>query len=403
MKAAVLALTFCVLAVPACAQPANPADLDIRNGVPASQAGQLPNTGERYRALQQQIQKVRPGVETARQRSEALAAQADRLRQQLIATAARVQLLETERQRIGSDLARLGAKEKVLSAKFAQDRIRVSHLLGVLERLQSDLPPAIALEPADALRSARGAMALGAAMPRVYGAAAALSRQLSALKRARTALGHRRTDSVKNAARLSAAQTQLDKLLAQKQRQASGAGEQYAALQRQFDTIAARAADLKTLLDRVTALRQGAAREDMVVIGGSSGAVPGLRPGSLAKPVAGQLLTGPPGEKSPGMTFLAPSGAAVVAPADSHVIFAGPYHKAGQILILEAAGGYELVLAGLDRIYVETGDGLLAGEPVGRMPRGTNGATLYFELRQGGKSVNPAPWLGIDLRKAKKS
>jgi septal ring factor EnvC (AmiA/AmiB activator) len=32
-----------------------------------------------------------------------------------------------------------------------------------------------------------------------------------------------------------------------------------------------------------------------------------------------------------------------------------------------------------------------------------NGARLYFELRQNGKDLNPAPWLGVDLRKAKKS
>src|SRR6185503_8641511 len=101
--------------------------------------------------------------------------------------------------------------------------------------------------------------------------------------------------------------------------------------------------------------------------------------------------------------FVTSSGAAVGAPADSHVLLAGPYHKTGQVLILETAGRYDLVLAGLDRIDVRPGDQLLAGEPVGRMPRGRNGARLYFELRQNGKSVNPEPWLGIDLRKARKS
>jgi len=117
----------------------------------------------------------------------------------------------------------------------------------------------------------------------------------------------------------------------------------------------------------------------------------------------GQLLTSPLEPRAPGVNFLASPGATVVAPADSHVLFAGPYHKTGQVLILEAAGGYDLVLAGLDRIDVRAGDQLLAGEPVGKMSRERNGAKLYFELRQGGRSVNPAPWLGVDLRKAKKS
>jgi septal ring factor EnvC (AmiA/AmiB activator) len=103
------------------------------------------------------------------------------------------------------------------------------------------------------------------------------------------------------------------------------------------------------------------------------------------------------------VNFVTSSGASVVAPADSHVLFAGPYRKTGQVLILETAGGYDLVLAGLDEVDVHSGDQLLAGEPVGRMPRARSGARLYFELRQNGKSVSPARWLGVGLRKAKRS
>jgi septal ring factor EnvC (AmiA/AmiB activator) len=62
-----------------------------------------------------------------------------------------------------------------------------------------------------------------------------------------------------------------------------------------------------------------------------------------------------------------------------------------------------LVLAGLERIDVRPGDELLAGEPVGAMPRISAGTKLYFELRQNGKGVNPAPWMEVDLRKAKRS
>jgi septal ring factor EnvC (AmiA/AmiB activator) len=75
-------------------------------------------------------------------------------------------------------------------------------------------------------------------------------------------------------------------------------------------------------------------------------------------------------------------------------------------LILEMPGGYDLILAGMDRFAVRSGDQLLAGEPIGKMPLGTNGR-LYFEVQQNGKSYSPAPWLDPDLkpdlRKAKKS
>jgi len=89
-----------------------------------------------------------------------------------------------------------------------------------------------------------------------------------------------------------------------------------------------------------------------------------------------------------------------VAPGDSEVVFAGPYQKFGQVLILEIVGGYHLTLAGLGRIDVRIGDRVLAGEPVGSLPQGMPGR-LYLELRRNGQTVDPAPWMSVELRKAK--
>jgi septal ring factor EnvC (AmiA/AmiB activator) len=386
------------------AAPAQPTEPDTRNAIPATQAGKLPKTEEQYRMLQQRIQRVAPTVQSARQQSEALAAQAAQLRQRLVDTASKIQSLEQNKAQIDAEVVNLAAREQVLSAKFARDRVKVSRLLAVLERLQSDLPPAVALEPADALRSARGAMLLGGALPRVYGAAAALSRQLKVLKQTRAALLQRRKQSAQTAIQLTVAHGQLDQLLATKEREASGAGATYQALQARFDAIASQASDLKSLLDRVAALRRQVPQEGMIVVSASSsrGASAPLRPRSLAQPVVGQIGPDTGAAASRGLNFITAGGAAVVAPADSRVLFAGPYHKAGQVLILESGGGYDLVLAGLERVYVRPGDQLLAGEPVGTMPHGRSSAALYFELRQNGQSVSPAPWLGMDLRKAKR-
>jgi septal ring factor EnvC (AmiA/AmiB activator) len=114
-------------------------------------------------------------------------------------------------------------------------------------------------------------------------------------------------------------------------------------------------------------------------------------------------MEGVPAGHAPGVSFLAPAAAQVIAPSDGQVLFAGLYHKSGEVLILQSAGGYDLVLAGLARIDVRPGDRLLAGEPVGTMPGTNAGSRLYFELRQSGKGVDPAPWLEVDLRKAKRS
>ena len=382
------------------------AGIDVQSQI--ANAGKRSTAAQQYESVKKQLQRLKPGVEKAKQRSEGLQAQAEGLRQKLVHMATRVQSLETQKARIESEILRLRSREEAISANEAHDRLRLLHLLAVLERLQADLPPPIALESSDALAAARGAMVLGASLPEFYRETAGLRRILDSLHSTRTNLLARRADSVRNAKTLTAARQELDQLLAIKKKEAEAASTEYTGLGREVEAIASKVSDLKSLLDRVSALRSTKPKQDMVVVASAPSFLPALsRPGSLLRPVIGAIVQGGPegvgGGGAPGLTFAASPGASVVAPADCEVLFAGRYHKTGQVLILEISGGYDLVLAGLDRIDVRPGDQLLIGEPVGRMPLTGNGAKLYFEVRQNGRGVSPARWLGIDLKKAKKS
>ena len=55
------------------------------------------------------------------------------------------------------------------------------------------------------------------------------------------------------------------------------------------------------------------------------------------------------------------SGAIVTAPSDASVLYAGPFRSYGQLLILNAGGGYHLVLAGMSRISVRLGQRVVQG------------------------------------------
>ena len=95
-----------------------------------------------------------------------------------------------------------------------------------------------------------------------------------------------------------------------------------------------------------------------------------------------------------GISIKARNGAQVVAPYDGQVVYAGPFRRYGQILIIEHGGRYHTLLAGLDRIDAVVGQWLLAGEPVGTLGSPQNGnPELYFELRRAGEPINPLPWL----------
>jgi septal ring factor EnvC (AmiA/AmiB activator) len=377
----------------------------LSHALPAPVAAKLPSTAEQYRELKGVIVKGKPGVDTAKAESDRLKAQAQSVRKRLIETAARIQSLEEQKIALDSQIQVLARQYNVLSAGFVHDRVAVAKLLAVIERLQHDTPPAMAMRPDDALGAARGAMLIGASLPNVYGQTAALARRIEALQRTRDALLARRADAVRTAGQLLAARAELDQLLSVKQAEAATAAATYGALKAKLDAAASHAADLRALLAKVATLRAHPAQQNVVLVTAqNSGSGAGKGRTALLLPVVGSIRTAADRHgRAPGVTFVTSPGAQVVAPADCEVLFAGPYHKQGQVLILEVTAGYDLVLAGLDRIMVRPGDLVLAGEPVGAMPQMGQDGELYFELRHNGRGANPTPLLGLDLRKAKRS
>lgn len=377
--------------------------MDLSHALPGRALATLPSSAQQLKSLSSELSQGQPRLASARQKSEALAKEAADLKKKLIETAARIESLE--RQKIDADtrIERLSAEDAKLSKGFANDRVAVTKLLGVLERLQHDMPPALAMRPDDALGAARGAMLIGASLPPVYAQAASLSRRIDALKRTREALERQKAEAADTAARLNVARGELDDLLARKEREAEGAAESYGTLKNRLEQVARQAADFQALLTRVKTLRQENARDTqqgvVTVEAASAGSLNGLARNSLLEPVVGAAITSRE-EGTPGLSYATRPGAQVIAPSDGKVLYAGPYHKSGQVLILEITTGYDVVLAGLGRVTVKPNDQLLAGEPVGMMPPDAVDDRLYFELRHDGHGQSPVPWLKVNLRPA---
>lgn len=128
----------------------------------------------------------------------------------------------------------------------------------------------------------------------------------------------------------------------------------------------------------------------------------------LSKPVLGRQIIGfgekdDIGRPSTGLSFASRPGDVVIAPADGRVLYAGPFRSYGELLILDAGDGYHIVLAGMDRIDVSSGQFVSAGEPVALMGArrlasvqvaefGAAEPALYVEFRKDGKPVDPTPW-----------
>jgi len=103
-----------------------------------------------------------------------------------------------------------------------------------------------------------------------------------------------------------------------------------------------------------------------------------------------------------GISLATRPAAQVTTPCDGWVVYAGPFRSYGQLLILNAGGGYHVLIAGMERISVNIGQFVLAGEPVATMGTTSQVASilatnasqpvLYIEFRKDGTPIDPGPW-----------
>jgi septal ring factor EnvC (AmiA/AmiB activator) len=113
------------------------------------------------------------------------------------------------------------------------------------------------------------------------------------------------------------------------------------------------------------------------------------------------------GSQSKGLVIETRHAAQVVSPSDGWIVYAGEFRSYGQLLIINAGGGYHILLAGLSQIDAQLGQFVLAGEPVGVMSVAAkspmhaqdNAPVLYIEFRKDQRPVDPDPWWSDGSRK----
>lgn len=369
----------------------------------------------------------------ARLEAEIAAIRTDRaaLNKALLDTTARTQGTE---QRIGTleqRLSLLQSSEAAIRRSLEGRRALIAEVLAALQRIGRRPPPAVLVRPEDILEAVRASMLLGAVVPDLRQEIEVLGTDLGELVRLRDGIAEERKALSAEMEQLASERQRLASLVeARREREASAARD--AEAQRgQAGELAAQARSLRDFVERMekeisTANRAAAAarqaleaetreqRQRMAALAFKDPAR--LSPkiafsearGLLPLPVAGSRLRGfgdsdGAGGTTRGISLETRPNALVSAPSDGWVVYAGPFRSFGQLLILNAGGGYYMLLAGMQRIDVALNQFVLAGEPVGVMGEtseavativgsGTGQPVLYIEFRKDGVSVDPAPW-----------
>lgn len=97
----------------------------------------------------------------------------------------------------------------------------------------------------------------------------------------------------------------------------------------------------------------------------------------------------------PALEMLAPAGSVVRAVAAGTVAFADDYADYGNSIIVDHGDGFFTVSANLHAIDVKVGEDVGSGARLGTIGSGPGGSALYFEIRRGTDTLDPAAWFGI--------
>jgi len=424
---AALALSFALM--PASAAVAEPAASTVRLAQAEKKPAALDALKQRdqeLEAVHKEQQQVSEREAKLRREIESISADRRKFTAQLIATASRVRAVEASIAASESKLKPLGESEQSIRKSLESRRAVIAEVLAALQRLGRRPPPALLVRPDDALQAVRGAMMLGAILPEMNKEVAVLAGDLTDLVRIRREIAAEQERLTEDRKSLEEQEQRLTLLTAERQKQLS---ETEGALSAARKKAIALARDADSLKDLIVKLEQGLDRATRAARAADRGAQddvsPGSKPGTagvqrLAPAVAfasakGTLLLPVNGVRlrsfgdddgrsgvEKGLLLATRGRAQVTAPCDGWVVYAGTFRSYGQLLILNAGGGYHVLLAGMDRISVDIGQFVLTGEPVAVMGSGSKVAAilatgssqpvLYVEFRKHGTPIDPDPW-----------
>ncbi len=401
---------------------------------------------KRLDETEQQLQSSRAKEQGLTQDIAALAEERAKLNSELIDAGNRVQASEAVLSETESKLAQLTDQVNVIKSSITERKETIYKMLLAMQRMGRTPPPALVTRRDDALAMVRSAMLLADVFPELKYEADNLSHELEGLVALENSIREQRDREKEERDRLAAERQRLDGLLAEKKAKLAQGEAELAQVKQLATEQAQTVTDLNELIERLDAQiakvevaqydaevaaerafreREQSqalatpANESVIEIKPDTTKVAFASPdrlkpvipfdaakGTLRLPAKGREIrrfgeSESTGGTSKGISLQTRPEARITAPSDGWVVYAGEFRSYGQLLIINAGGGYHVLLAGMSRIDVSLGQFVLAGEPIAAM--GSSGApsqsgddssrpVLYVEFRKDGRPIDPDPW-----------
>jgi septal ring factor EnvC (AmiA/AmiB activator) len=348
-----------------------------------------------------ELKQVRAQLEKMRAELARDAGRRDKLTRELeesekIVSNARGELdkLKRERAQATARRAELAARRRVEDAALARDRaelagqIRAAHMIGTQEPIKLLLNQR---DPAEAGRVLTYYRYFGraradqiAAINAHINELATLDAELAGEEQRLAALEQRQADEL---SRLQSARERRGRALVSLETESKNRAKEMERLKEQQGGLEKLVRELRRALERIDKFPTD-----------SKDAFAKLR-GKLAWPVSGRLVaaygqTRAGGMKWDGMLLAGSQGTPVRAVYHGRVVYADWLSGLGLLTIIDHGDGYLSLYGHNDRLYKDVGERVTAGDTIATMgdSGGRSRPELYFEIRKGGRPVDPKPW-----------
>ena len=397
---------------------------------------------EKKKALQE-IESKKAGVKG---QVAALDKDRARLTKLLIDYAKRIQKSESSLDTLEARLKTMQGQEKNMRRSLQERRVAIGEMLGLLQRMGRNPPPIMATHKEDALQMVRSAMLMSNLVPKLNRQAEGLKTKIGEIvslkkdiaqqsERLRIQNAEMETDRIRLKELLSEKKQRIldrNRELQQIENRAKEHSKSVASLGeliKKVDQDLQRRTELggyeKQLIEDEKIAQQRIGKkvsvelspdEKKTIAFTNPGRIEPALPFSKVKhtlslPARGRILRTfgekmKYGNRSKGISIETRPNAQITSPSDGWIAYAGKFRSYGQLLIINAGGGYHILLAGMDRIDVKIGQFVLAGEPIGSMieeqaleqkgTKKTNQPVLYIEFRKDSTPIDPSPWWAND-------
>ncbi len=439
-------LTICAVfgLVLAANQP--PASAQVQS--PAARKAEQRKLRQDKRQQELQLKQTNQNKAELQKQLALLQAERERLNGDLVRTAAQMQRTEARLSSIEERLKFLGERERGLRTRLGKKHKIISWLLGRMMLMGRNPPPAIITHPKDIIKMIRRAKLLGYHEPRIRGEIQALTSDLDSLGKVVDETRLAQAKHRREAVRRDQDRTRLASLIETKRQTFLSKQSELEEVRKTAEIITNNVAGLNELIAKLDKAvenstnlgRYNRKTAKLARRGPQAAPADKPRPGKSAKPRPSTVELAPngservanPGRLEPALPFrLAKArlplpaygkkvidfgdktaqggrskgiviktrhGASITSPCDGWVVYAGSFRSYGQLLIINAGGGYHVLLANLSRLDVQLGQFILAAEPVGSMAgvsqvKGqASDPVLYVEFRKNGKPIDPGPW-----------